>query len=164
MECSNCGTKNDAQFRFCENCGTPLSIPTTVPQTLNSPKPISSAFNVFVKKLTEPPREPYLSSEPLLSNQALTIDQRRAILDEEVARWVRNGFQLVSRTDTTAQLIKPKKLSCGILLLSLVLWLVLIGIFITAIILFAYFLGKPESIYLQVNEQGRIKRTNARLG
>jgi hypothetical protein len=49
-------------------------------------------------------------------------------------------------------------------LLSLALWLVVIGIFLTAFLLLAYFAGKPETVYLQIDDQGRIFRTKARVG
>ena len=60
--------------------------------------------------------------------KTLTTDERCAILDKAVQRYVKQGFRVVSRTDTTAQLVKPKSFGClwillALLTLGLALWI-----------------------------------------
>ena len=40
-----------------------------------------------------------------------SIEQRTAILDEQIGQLVRRGYRVTSRTPTTAQLVKPKEFS-----------------------------------------------------
>ena len=56
-------------------------------------------------------------------NQGLSIEQRREILQREIAKYMRKGFRVVSQTDTTAQLMKPKSFS----FLWAFLWFLLFG-------------------------------------
>ena len=84
----------------------------------------------------------------------LPIDERRAILDQEIKRFVKKGFRVISRTDTTAQLVKPKKFS----FFWAFMWFLLVGIGLIVYLL--YYAGKKDdTIYLEVDEFGRIKRT-----
>ena len=42
-------------------------------------------------------------------SEPMTIDMRRNILDKEIQSYVRKGYRVMSQTDTSAQLVKPKK-------------------------------------------------------
>jgi len=79
----------------------------------------------------------------------LTLDQRRDILDREIAKYVKRGYRVTSHTDTTAQLVKPKHFGCTWLLLSLLS----LGI---ALVFYLY--TKDQAIYLEVTPTGRVKR------
>ena len=85
---------------------------------------------------------------------ALSLEERKAILDREVTRYVRRGFRVQSRTDTTAQLIKSKKFS----LFWSVFWLMLL-ILPFVVYLLVYLASRDKQVYLQVDEYGKIKRT-----
>jgi len=90
-----------------------------------------------------------MSQRPLL-----TQTQRQQILDREIAKYTKRGFQVTSRTETTAQLRKPKKFS----FLWAFLWFLLFGIGIL-VYLFYYWSKKDEVVFVQVDEHGRVKRT-----
>lgn len=85
---------------------------------------------------------------------ALSLEERRAVLDREVARYVKRGFRVESRTDTTAQLVKPKKFS----LFWAVVWF-LCAVFPFIVYLLWYAAKRDEQVYLQVDERGRVERT-----
>lgn len=76
----------------------------------------------------------------------LTIEQRRAILQKEINGYAKNGWRVISQTDTTAQLVKPKRLSC--------LWAILT----VGIALLLYLAAKDETAYLEVDEKGKLRR------
>ena len=84
--------------------------------------------------------------------QAKSLDERRAILQREINSYIRRGFRVVSQTDTTAQLVKPKHFS--------LFWAIILTFLIVGIILYLlYYLTKrDEVVYLEVDEQGRMKR------
>ena len=85
------------------------------------------------------------------SQQELSIEQRKDILQREIAKYARKGFQVVSQTDTTAQLIKPKSFSC--LLAVLLLLIVLLPLVIYLI----YYASKiDEAVYLEVDARGGV--------
>lgn len=82
----------------------------------------------------------------------MNIDERRTILDQEIGKYIKRGFRVISRTDTTAQLVKPKKFS----LLWAFLWFLLIGIGLLVYV-FYYVAKKDKTIYLEVDELGNVK-------
>lgn len=75
-------------------------------------------------------------------------------LQKEIQRYVKQGYQVISQTSTSAQLVKPKKFSC--LIASLSFLLVGIGLIFY---LFWYASQKDQILYLQVDEGGRVKAT-----
>ncbi len=88
------------------------------------------------------------------SRSTLSIEERSAILDREIAKYIKRGFRVIARTDITAQLIKPKKFS----FLWAILWFLLLGVGILVYLIY-YWSKRDETIYLQINPYGRIKRT-----
>ena len=84
--------------------------------------------------------------------QPFTIEQRRAILQQEINKYVKQDYRVVSQTDTTAQLVRPKKFSCLIALLALLI--VVIGFIIYLI----YYVAKrDDQIYIEVDENGKVR-------
>lgn len=84
----------------------------------------------------------------------LTKDERTAILDREVQKYVKSGYRVNSRTDTTAQLVQPKKF-------SFLLFIVLLILMVLPAVLYVvwYMVKKEGAIYLTVDENGKIKRS-----
>jgi len=88
-----------------------------------------------------------------------TLAERTKILDKAVRKYARRGYRVESKTDTTAQLVKPKKFS----FLWAVLWFLLLGVGLIVYLIY-YWAKRDDQVYLEVNEQGKIKRTkNFRL-
>lgn len=87
--------------------------------------------------------------------QPVTIEVRRAALQNEIAAYSRNGYHIVSQTETTAQLLKPKQFGT----IWFLAWLLLT--FFGAFAYLAYHLAaKRESqVYLQVDEFGVVHHT-----
>lgn len=83
----------------------------------------------------------------------ISPEQRREALQKEINKYVSRGFRVVSQTDTTAQLMKPKTFG----FLWALAWLLLFGVGIL-VYLFYYWAKKDETVYLQVDEEGRVKR------
>jgi hypothetical protein len=86
--------------------------------------------------------------------QLLPKEQRTEILDREIQGYAKQGYQVVSRTDTTAQLVKPKKF-------SFLLFVVLLILMVLPAILYIlwYATRGNQSVYLSVDEYGKVKRT-----
>lgn len=84
---------------------------------------------------------------------ALTEAERSAELDAEIQRYVRNGYRVVSRTPTTAQLIRPKTFS----VVAAIFWtlILLVGLLIYLLI---YAAQSDEAVYLTVDDYGRVHR------
>jgi hypothetical protein len=77
-----------------------------------------------------------------------------AVLDAEIAKYIRQGYRVISRTPTTAQLVKPKKLS----LLWAIFWAIVGLGFGLLIYLVWYFIKSDQTVYLTVDAQGRIRK------
>lgn len=82
-----------------------------------------------------------------MEHQVMSLETRKARLEQAIAKYVRQGYRVVSRTDTTAQLIKPKEFGC---------MLVLLTFFTLGLALILYWLQKDPAVYLAVDELGRI--------
>lgn len=83
----------------------------------------------------------------------ISLEKRREILNRTIANYSRQGWRLISQTDTTAQLVKPKSFSC----LWATLWFLLFGIGIL-IYLFYYWGKKEDTVFISVNEYGQVSR------
>jgi len=86
---------------------------------------------------------------------ALSAEQRRAILDREIAYYVRHGYRVVSRTDTAAQLVKPKRFS----FLWALLWFLLAGGGL-AVYLIYYAAKRDAQVYIEIEPSGKVRRTS----
>ena len=81
----------------------------------------------------------------------LGLDQRRAVLEREIASRVRQGYRVLAQTDTTAQLVKPKSFSAG----WAIMWFLVFGVGLVVYLL--YYAGKKDQqAYLAVDEAGRL--------
>ena len=83
----------------------------------------------------------------------LPLDQRRAILEREIAAYIRKGYRVLSQTDTSAQLVRPKRFN---LLLAVLLLVLMVLPFV--IYLLMYIAARDKTVYLSVDVQGRITR------
>jgi hypothetical protein len=84
----------------------------------------------------------------------LSLDKRREILLREIAGYVKKGYRVLSQTDTTAQLVKPKRFSC--------FWAI-VGILI--IYLIWYWSRKDLLVYLSIDPSGKVTATkNTSMG
>jgi len=83
----------------------------------------------------------------------MDIEQRRAILDREIQSYVRKGYRVLSQTDTSAQLVKPKKFS---LILAVLLLILMVLPFV--IYLLMYVAAKDKTVYLSVDPDGKVTR------
>ena len=70
------------------------------------------------------------------TTEPLSREDRSGILEKEVRKYVRRGYRVTSRTDTTVQLEKPEKFGGS-----------------------GYMAKKDKAIYLEVDKLGRVKRT-----
>ena len=70
------------------------------------------------------------------TTEPLTHEDRHGILERDVRKYIRQGYRLISRTDTTVRLEKPEKFGGS-----------------------GYMAKKDRAVYLEGNELGRIKRT-----
>ena len=84
----------------------------------------------------------------------LTVAERSAILEDAIQRYQKGGFHLVSRTDTSAQLYRPKQFSCC---LAIILVFLVIGIILYLIY---YLTKKDDSVFLEVDEYGALRTTH----
>jgi hypothetical protein len=72
--------------------------------------------------------------------------ERTAILEREMRPLLERGFRVISRTPTSAQLVKPNQLTCGE---------IVIGVLTIGILLVVFVLRKEQTIYISVDEGGR---------
>jgi hypothetical protein len=79
----------------------------------------------------------------------LPIEERKMILDQEVNKFVRQGWHMVSRTDTAVQLSRDKRASCLLAMLLLIF-------FILPALLYLLLYRGTENLYLEVDEYGRV--------
>lgn len=95
---------------------------------------------------------------PVQQPPSLSIEQRREILQREItARYLRRGFRVMSQTDTTAQLVRPKTFS----FIWACAWFLLCGVGVLVYV-FHYANKQDTGIYLTVDEQGRLQAANPR--
>jgi len=83
----------------------------------------------------------------------LSTEDRAAVLEREVQNYVKRGFRVMSRTDTTAQLVKPKHFS---LIIALICFLLAVFPFILYLLI--YMASKDETVYISVDDKGKISR------
>lgn len=88
------------------------------------------------------------------STRVLTVAERSAILDRAVIEYQKSGYQLVARTDTTAQLTKKREFSCC---LAVILVFLVIGIILY--LLWYLTTKKEDSVFLEVDEYGKLRTT-----
>jgi len=76
-----------------------------------------------------------------------------AVLQEEINRLVHKGYRVLSQTDRSAQLVKPKKFSFWWALV----WFLVFGVGLVVYLI--YYAGKKDpQVYLTVDAGGRLQR------
>lgn len=86
-------------------------------------------------------------------SEPMTAEMRRNVLEQEIQSYVRKGYRVMSQTDTSAQLIKPKKFN---LLIAIILLICFVLPFI--IYLLIYMAARDKTVYITVDAQGRVTR------
>lgn len=81
--------------------------------------------------------------------------EKKIILENAIAYYVRQGYRVVSQTENTVQLIKPKQFS---LLAAIILVLIYILPFV--LYLLYYLAQKDKTVYIVVNDEGKISVTD----
>jgi len=116
------------------------------------------------------------SGSPASTPSSVPAESKPLLLDRRVESFVKEGWQVVNRTPTTAQLKKPKQWSQGCLIFSVFLALlggfVYSGLWVVAIVAFLvavvdYAIKEDELVYLteeqlQQEEQRRIEEQRRR--
>lgn len=84
----------------------------------------------------------------------LSMDERAAALNREVAQQVRGGWRVQSQTPTTAQLVKGHRTNH---ILHLILSIITLGIWLIVWLLMVVFGGESHR-YLEVDEIGQVHK------
>jgi hypothetical protein len=92
-------------------------------------------------------------AEPV-SAEPISEAERSRLLDEAIQGYLFRGFFVRLRTQTTAQLVRPKRFS----FIWALLWFLLFGIGIIIYLIY-YAAKRDEGIYLQVDEYGNVTAT-----
>jgi len=95
---------------------------------------------------------PQAALQPNYGDMTISIEERKEILEKEVGKYARQGWRIVSRTDTSVQLTRDKTASC---LLALILAI----FFVLPAILYLLLYRGSENLYLEVDERGKITAT-----
>ena len=82
-------------------------------------------------------------------------ETRRAALQQRISQYVRRQYRVVSQTDYTAQLVKPKRFS----FIWAVIWLLLAVFPFLLYVGYHVFLKRESQVYLTVDDQGRVHET-----
>jgi hypothetical protein len=80
-----------------------------------------------------------------------TPEERKAILENEVAKQLRKGWRISSKTETGCQLLIDKKRDT-VTVVVLFLFFILPGIFYLLLTM-----GRTQSVYIEVTEDGEIR-------
>ena len=79
-----------------------------------------------------------------------TLEERKTILEYEITKQQKKGWQIASRTDTTCQLIKEKKPeTCLIVILFL--------LFVIPGLLYLILTKGNVTVYIEITEEGEVK-------
>lgn len=85
------------------------------------------------------------------------------MLQDNIDQLVSAGYRVVSQTDTTAQLVKPKSFSFAFWFILCLLVAAILGVYgfvgalVTAVLL--YLAEKDSQVYLALQSDGRVTRT-----
>jgi hypothetical protein len=83
----------------------------------------------------------------------ISVEERKRLLQREIESYLRSGYHVVSQTDTTAQMVKPKVFS----FVWAFLWFLVFGVGVIVYIL--YYISKKDQVgYIEVDQFGRVRR------
>lgn len=85
---------------------------------------------------------------------SVSADQRRAALQARINTYVGQQYRVVSQTDYSAQLVKPKRFS----FVWFLVWVLTVGGW-PFYLLYHIFLKRERQAYLVVDESGRVQET-----
>lgn len=146
MQCRQCGASNPDDYQFCGECGVSLYVPIADKYRQSD---LARAWDAVKTWAT--------LDAPIHQTPVVEQPDPTATLQSEILRYVSRGYQVISQTDSTAQLVKPKHVSCLIVLLLLVLSPFTVGITLILLILY-YFTLHDEQMYLMLAPDGRVRR------
>lgn len=86
------------------------------------------------------------------SSETISLEERKELLEKVVSQQQRAGWRVTDRTETSAQLVKDKGANALVTIILLIL-------FILPGILYALLYKGTETIFIEVDEYGRVKRT-----
>jgi len=95
-----------------------------------------------------------METMPEVLPEALPMEEREKILEAEISKYVKLGWRVANRANTSAQLVRDKKASC---IVALVLALFLI---VPAVLYLLLYRG-TESLYIEVDEKGVVRTTTS---
>ena len=87
-----------------------------------------------------------------------TLQERNAVLRGEITKYVKMGYRVTNQTDTSAQMVKPKKFSWIIFLGTV--WLFGLGL----LYLIYFWVKKEKAAYLEVDDGGVAYTNGKRIG
>ncbi len=122
ITCPKCLQLNTTRRITCKICGVNLK----------------QAFKTELEKVDE--------------GKKLSLSERADILSHEIMKFTNQGFRVVSRTDISAQLVKPKEPFDFLIAL---LWFLLLVVGLLIYILY-HFSKRDEAIYLVVSKTGKV--------
>lgn len=94
-----------------------------------------------------------VAADAQASKAALHETHRVDVLDKEVMQYVKRGYRVVSRTPTTAQLVRPKVFSRLWAILWTCVFLVGFLVYLTW-----YLAKRDQQVYLTVDDKAKIHR------
>ena len=86
--------------------------------------------------------------------QKASLETRQVALQEVIGEYLRQGYRVLSQTDVTAQLIKPKQFG----ILWFILW-VLTGALWVFYLIYHFAIKQEAKVYIQVDTYGIVHRT-----
>lgn len=86
--------------------------------------------------------------------QEVSAETQRATLQQAISEYVAQGYRVLSQTDTTAQLVKPKQFGT----LWFILWL-LTGVLWIAYLFYYLAVKREGRVYIQVDPFGIVHRS-----
>jgi len=85
-----------------------------------------------------------------------TLEERKTILEYEIVKQQKKGWQLISRTDTTCQITREKRPDgCTTA--------ILIVLFVIPGILYLIFMKGTITVYIEIDDEGEVKYTGKKL-
>lgn len=93
-----------------------------------------------------------LQATPATTPGKLTEADRAARLDAEIRKYLADGYRVIAKTSTTAQLVKPNQFGCGE---------IVVGVLTLGILLLVFLLRKEQTVYLEVDATGRVIATGS---
>ena len=137
----------------------PVQTETNLSQQLPS-QPTQSEYRPVQPSSPQPAPIQYRPVQPVYAqpspSRGLSIEQRREILQREINKYIRQGYRVINQTDTTAQLVRPKRFSC--LWATFWLFMLIVGLLVY---IFYYMSKRDEQIYILVDEYGRVQTRRA---